>query len=164
MDAVGNQVATGDLRVSDADRDRAVTELSEHFQAGRITHEEFDERSGLALQAKTARELTGLFTDLPATQAGTVATPGLVPVPAVTGSRPPITVVRIIAAAAGIAALAIVVSFLARSGLAGHIGGPRRPFGVPVPFLVILFIVVRIVAGRRSRRRRAAPDAPDQDR
>ena len=164
MDAAGNQVAPGDLRVSDADRDRAVTELSEHFQAGRITHEEFDERSGLALQAKTAGELTGLFSDLPATQAGPVATPGLVAVPAVSGSRPPITVVRIIAAAAGIAALAIVVSFLARSGLAGHIGGPHRTFGVPVPLLVVLFIVVRIVAGRRSRRRGAAPDAPDQDR
>jgi hypothetical protein len=163
MDAVGNQVAPGDLRVSDADRDRAVTELSEHFQAGRITHEEFDERSGLALQAKTAGQLTGLFSDLPATQAGPVATPGLVAVPAVSGSRPSITVARIIATAAGIAALAIVVSVLVRTGL-GHIGGPHRTFGVPVPLLVVLFIVVRIVAGRRSRRRGAAPDAPDQDR
>ena len=27
----------GDLRVSDADRDRAVSELSEHFQVGRLT-------------------------------------------------------------------------------------------------------------------------------
>ena len=39
---------SGDLRVSDADRDRAVSELSEAFQAGRITADEFGQRSGQA--------------------------------------------------------------------------------------------------------------------
>ena len=28
---------SGSMRVSDADRDRAITELSEHYQAGRLT-------------------------------------------------------------------------------------------------------------------------------
>jgi len=32
---------TGGIRVSDADRDQAIAELSEHFQAGRLTQEEF---------------------------------------------------------------------------------------------------------------------------
>jgi hypothetical protein len=55
----------GDLRVSDAERDRAVSELSEAFQAGRITADEFDERSGQALAARTGKELIALLADLP---------------------------------------------------------------------------------------------------
>jgi hypothetical protein len=55
----------GGIRVSDADRDQAIAELSEHFQAGRLTQEEFEERSGRALQAKTGDDLAALFTDLP---------------------------------------------------------------------------------------------------
>jgi hypothetical protein len=55
----------GEMRASDADRDLALAELSEHFQTGRLTQEEFDERSGRALQARTGRELSELFADLP---------------------------------------------------------------------------------------------------
>ena len=53
------------LRVSDADRDRALAELSEHFQAGRLTADEHEERMSLALKARTAGDLAELFTDLP---------------------------------------------------------------------------------------------------
>lgn len=55
----------GDLRVSDAERDRAVSELSEAYQAGRITVEEFDQRSTQALSARTGRELIATVADLP---------------------------------------------------------------------------------------------------
>lgn len=55
----------GRLRVSDADRDRAVSELSEAFQAGRITAGEFGQRSSQALRARTGEELTALLEDLP---------------------------------------------------------------------------------------------------
>ena len=55
----------GDLRVSDAERDRAVSELSGAFQAGRITAEEFDRRSTQALSARTGTELTATVADLP---------------------------------------------------------------------------------------------------
>jgi Domain of unknown function (DUF1707) len=41
---------SGSLRVSDADRDRAIAELSEHYQAGRLTTEEFEDRTGRALR------------------------------------------------------------------------------------------------------------------
>ena len=41
MQTATRNFPSGDLRVSDADRDRAVSELSEAFQAGRITAEEF---------------------------------------------------------------------------------------------------------------------------
>lgn len=72
----------GDQRVSDAHRDHAVSELSEAFQAGRITADELEQRSGRALSARTGKDLTDLFTDLqkdnvPAarTAAGCLASP-----------------------------------------------------------------------------------------
>ena len=38
-----------EMRASDSDRDAVVSDLSEHFQAGRLTAGEFDERMGRAL-------------------------------------------------------------------------------------------------------------------
>jgi Domain of unknown function (DUF1707) len=63
-----------DLRVSDADRDRAVSELSDAFQVGRITADEFDQRSTQALRARTGKELTALLKDLPVGSAHARAT------------------------------------------------------------------------------------------
>jgi len=55
----------GDLRVSDEERDLAVSELSRAFQVGRLTTEEFQERSEQAFAAKTGNQLTALLADLP---------------------------------------------------------------------------------------------------
>lgn len=55
-----------ELRCSDADREKVVNELREHYAAGRLTLEEFDERSDVAYQAKTFGALAGLTSDLPA--------------------------------------------------------------------------------------------------
>ena len=55
----------GELRVSDAERERALSELSEAYQAGRITADEFDRRSTQALNARTGTELTAPLADLP---------------------------------------------------------------------------------------------------
>lgn len=67
----------GDLRVSDADRDRALSELSQAYQVGRITADEFDERSGQVLGARTGNELAVPLADLPVDRApaGTTAVP-----------------------------------------------------------------------------------------
>lgn len=65
MNSPASDYPPGNLRVSDEDRDRAVAELSQAFQAGRITREEFDQRSGQALRAATGKELTDLLADLP---------------------------------------------------------------------------------------------------
>jgi hypothetical protein len=70
MDFTTMDYPRGDQRVSDADRDRALAELSENYQAGRLTTEELDERTGLALRARTGRELTNLLADLPRKQTG----------------------------------------------------------------------------------------------
>jgi hypothetical protein len=64
MDTPPGKYPPHDQRVSDANRDHAVSELSEAFQAGRITADEFEQRSGRALSARTGKELTDLFTDL----------------------------------------------------------------------------------------------------
>ena len=64
MDTPSRNYPPGDQRVSDANRDHAVSELSEAFQAGRITADEFEQRTGRALSARTGKDLTDLFTDL----------------------------------------------------------------------------------------------------
>jgi hypothetical protein len=53
------------VRIGDAERDAAVSSLGEHFAAGRLTHEEFDERLDLAWAARTQADLDPLFADLP---------------------------------------------------------------------------------------------------
>jgi Domain of unknown function (DUF1707) len=55
----------GDLRVSDAERDLAVSELSRAFQAGRLTTAEFQDRSEQAFAARTGSQLVTLLADLP---------------------------------------------------------------------------------------------------
>jgi Domain of unknown function (DUF1707) len=69
MDRAGWNYPSGDLRVSDADRDQALHELGLAFKAGRITADEFDQRSGQALTARTGKELTVLLADLPLDEA-----------------------------------------------------------------------------------------------
>ena len=123
----------GGLRVSDADRDRAIAELSEHFQACRLSAEELEDRTGRALQTRTAGELAQLFTDLPRQQAamtGTAATP------ARAGSFRPALI-----PAAPIAVVAIVLASI----LSGHPG-----LIALVPVLVFL-IVRRLACGRGAR-------------
>jgi hypothetical protein len=65
VDTPGRDFPQGAIRVSDAERDATVAELSQHYQQGRLTAAEFDERSGQALTAKTGDQLHALFVDLP---------------------------------------------------------------------------------------------------
>jgi Domain of unknown function (DUF1707) len=132
---------SGSLRVSDADRDRAIAELSEHYQAGRLTTEELEDRTGRALQARTAADLAGLFTDLPRSQA---------PVTGGTGtsaaSAAPASAARAWPARVPVAPVAILAVVAVLALLSGHL------FHVAwVP--VVAIIVVRLLAGGRGRRR-----------
>jgi len=54
-----------DLRIGDNEREQAVSALGEHYLAGRITKDEYDERTAAAWSAKTASALSPLFWDLP---------------------------------------------------------------------------------------------------
>jgi hypothetical protein len=54
-----------EVRIGDAERDRAVAALGDHYAAGRLSREEFDERIEQAMQARFDRDLRPLFVDLP---------------------------------------------------------------------------------------------------
>jgi hypothetical protein len=129
---------SGSLRVSDADRDRAIAELSEHYQAGRLTTEEFEDRTGRALQARTTADLAALFTDLPRRQAPMTGANGAAST--APASPPRSWPARVPVAPVAILAVVAVVALL--SGHLFHIAW------VPV----VAIIVVRLLAGGRGRR------------
>lgn len=52
-------------RIGDAERSAAADQLSEHFSAGRVTAEEFDERLEAIMAARTTGELWRQLADLP---------------------------------------------------------------------------------------------------
>lgn len=148
MDASINSFPPGDLRASDADRDRVLEELGEAFQAGRITAREFDERSGKALSARTGNELTALLADLPhgepAATGGAVlhgAGPGTVCPGA--GGRVPARQAAVAAVAVAGFVAALVVIAVGGRGHAGLVSGVA-------PVLVIALIALRLF--RRGRR------------
>jgi Domain of unknown function (DUF1707) len=53
------------VRASDADRERALRALRDHYAAGRLDHEELEERAARAAQAQYKDELRRLLADLP---------------------------------------------------------------------------------------------------
>ena len=59
------QRPSSDLRVSDAERERVVDFLRENALVGRLTHDELDDRIGLAYAAVTRGHLERLISDLP---------------------------------------------------------------------------------------------------
>jgi hypothetical protein len=54
-----------EVRIGDAERESAVAALAERYASGRITHDEFEERSTRAFAARTGSQLRPLFADLP---------------------------------------------------------------------------------------------------
>jgi hypothetical protein len=128
----------GDLRVSDAERDRAVSELSEHFQQGRLTSEEFDERSGRALQARTGSDLQDLFADLPRSQPATMPPPPVSQGPGALRTFRPMFLIPV----------TIVLAVVFGSLLTGH----GAHFTGLVPLVAVAVILVRRMAGGAGRR------------
>ncbi len=53
-------------RIGDAEREVATARLGDHFAAGRLEHEEYDERLDAIWSARTRSDLDQLFWDLPA--------------------------------------------------------------------------------------------------
>jgi hypothetical protein len=132
MDRAGWNYPPGDLRVSDADRDRALSELSQAFQVGRLTADEFDQRSGQALGARTGRELSALLADLPVERAPATRAAG--------PQRAHRVLVTRTAFAAGVAALCFAVVAAANALSTGPTLQQREFFermaarqGLPVP-------------------------------
>ena len=128
----------GQLRVSDADRDGAIAELSDHFQAGRLTQDEFEERSGQALRARTSQELAVLFTDLPRPQAPAAH-------PAIAGGRVSPAPYRAPIPRIALAVCLLVVATSILGGHRGHHGHHELLALAPMA----IFLVVALVARHR---------------
>jgi hypothetical protein len=58
-----------DLRLSDADRDKASEFLRQNFAEGRLTLDEMEERLEVVYAAKIGTDLAGVFDDLPVDRA-----------------------------------------------------------------------------------------------
>jgi len=65
MSDVITQRADPAIRASDGERDEVVELLQHHFADGRLTQAELEERTGLALAARTRDQLGALTSDLP---------------------------------------------------------------------------------------------------
>lgn len=140
---LGQSQTQADLRVSDADRQSVADQLSKHFADGRLDQAEFDERLSQAMNAKTYRDLDGLLTDLPSTQAGGGA--GLPPAGGTvtgraTGSVPQRRIVRPLV----FIALAIIALSIASHAVAFAFGGW---------VWIVLIALVVVAFAKRSRRR-----------
>jgi hypothetical protein len=55
----------GEIRIGDAERERAAAVLGDHYAAGRLDHSEYAERLDAVWTARTRADLDVLFGDLP---------------------------------------------------------------------------------------------------
>jgi hypothetical protein len=140
----GTRGFPGGIRVSDAERDLAVAELSEHFQTGRLTQDEFDDRSGRALAARTGADLNELFTDLPPRRAVVppqAAMPDSVFIPGGPPRPNLLPLARVV--------IAFVVAAIVAAGLFGGHGHAHRGIGWLVPAVILGLVFLRLVRRRR---------------
>jgi Domain of unknown function (DUF1707)/Domain of unknown function (DUF4190) len=86
----GHYVQPGMLAAA-ADRERTMDVLKAAYTEGRLTKNEFDERSARVLDARTYGELNALVTDLPAGPGGSILP---MPMPYPPGYYPPAVVPR----------------------------------------------------------------------
>lgn len=140
MNATQDRHRAPQMRASDADRDAVVTAMSENFQAGRLTSEELEERTGRALAARTLGELDELTADLPAPRPAAPAEPAAPAAPPRRHGYPVMVPLLV-----PVAVLAIVALTLGHSASV-HAWGTW--WVIPVALLV-----VRLLARRRGIRR-----------
>jgi len=153
MSSMYTSYSSPQLRASDADRDAVLAQLSENFQAGRLTSEEFEDRSGRALSARTVGELDGLMTDLPATPlTGQVPTAGPV---RQAGPVAPSVTMRSPALAGRLPLVAIIVGVAVLAGVLGKSGHHSWDFWWIIP-------IAALIIRRAVRHRHDDASAPDR--
>lgn len=137
MNATQSTYAAPGLKASDADRDAVVAQLSEQFQAGRLTSDELEERTGQALAARTYGELAALTSDLPAPAVAPSAASPAAP------ARP-----------GGLLVIGIVAVMLIASVAFGVASGWRHEAGLWWLIPVVLIAARRLALGAGPARRR----------
>ena len=138
----------GAIRVSDAERDAAVAELSQHYQQGRLTDAEFDERSGQAFAARTGDQLHALFVDLPSIATSVPQSQN--ELPAVPGVRPPARP----GTSRGRVVAACIIGYIALSnGIGALVSAAGQDWGSAIgaiiPTTILALIVLALVRHRR---------------
>ncbi|NKY88245.1 DUF1707 domain-containing protein [Nocardia veterana] len=117
------------VRVGTAERERAAAALGDHFAAGRLDLDEYDERVRRAYAAKTAADLLELFADLPR------PAPPAPALPPPRRSRPrafvPALVVAVLVFAVAVAATTHMVPFFVFPVLFFLFIRSQRGFGPP---------------------------------
>jgi Domain of unknown function (DUF1707) len=89
------QLDTGDLRVSDADRELIAEVLNQHMTDGRLTTDELDDRLGAVYASQTRSQARSVLADLPPLapsgrqHEAVLSLPGWASAPAAQGSRSP---------------------------------------------------------------------------
>jgi hypothetical protein len=151
---------SGDLRVSDAERDQALSELSEAYRVGRISADEFDQRSTQALSARTGKELSALLVDLPP-EPPDRGHPAAAPPATVAARRAGGYLLPRLTIGAALTAICfggIAVTSALQPGAA--VSGALAPAAVAVLCVVLVIaLCVRIRRGPRSGSTAARPDA-----
>jgi hypothetical protein len=86
-------VDSPEIRIGDTDREQALQALAEHMSHGRLTIDEYGERSANVTTAKTRGELSALFADLPEPhpKSGTETPAAGQPTPMPSAARQPAT-------------------------------------------------------------------------
>lgn len=137
------QRSSSDLRVSDAERERVVDFLRENALVGRLTHDELDERIGLAYAAVTRGDLERLIGDLP--RGGAARHPAARPrrSASVAKKREPSGVMVLV----GLAALAIPMAVMA--GIAVALVAVFALSVVIGPFVIVALILLAALRRRR---------------
>ena len=80
--SVMNKASDAAIRISNVERDEAVSTLGAHLSTGRLELDEYEQRCGKAVAARTRGDIEELFTDLPA------------PHPDLSSATPPAQLVR----------------------------------------------------------------------
>ncbi|WP_253770248.1 DUF1707 SHOCT-like domain-containing protein [Goodfellowiella coeruleoviolacea] len=123
-----SDVPSPHTRIGDQEREHAVQALGEHLSAGRLTVDEYGERSASAAVARTRGDLLSLFADLPEPRPHFAVPPATSAAARPVRARSPLPVLPLVAGAV----LVIVALAVLR---------------LPVP-LIVLAVVLVSVAGR----------------
>ncbi|MDU0478147.1 DUF1707 domain-containing protein [Staphylococcus chromogenes] len=122
-------MSSSNIRLSDAERSRALDALGTHFAEGRLNVAEFEERSGKAAAATTRGELTPLFRDLPDTPNKSGSTEPSAELAALKRKR---DVIRFVDSAAGMIAFVVFLVL--------H-------FAFHLPYAWLVFLLIPVATG-----------------
>lgn len=126
------------IRISNVERDEAVATLGAHLSTGRLELDEYEQRCGRAVAARTRGDVEALFTDLPAPH------PDLT---SATLTRKPGEVVREPGPRNAFGAAAWLTFFL---GVPWAIVNFHGGWGLFVPLGIVLFVTVALATVARK--------------